>query len=365
MQSLKSTRITIFMVTSALIAAGIVMIYSSSAIYAYDKFGDNFFFLTRHLVSLCLGIILSFLVMNIDLGILRIHSKKLIVLSFLLLILVLMPVVGISAGGARRWLKIGFINFQPVEVIKPFFLLYLADLLDRKLLKGNSLFGVYIPALLIIGAMSGLVVLQPDLGSSVELAAIGFIILFIYGARIKHLVLTFIAALPLAGFIIIGSPYRFARILTYLDPWKDPRDTGFQMIQSFIALGSGGFFGAGLGKSQQKLFYLPESHTDFIFSIIGEELGFLGTAVIAVLFVILVWSAMKIAFRKDSEFSRLMAFGIASIIGLEAIINMSVSTGSLPTKGLPLPFLSYGGSSLVVHMVLIAMLLNLGRDNVR
>lgn len=365
MQNLRDIRIFILAITATLIAVGVVMVYSSSAVYAYEKFNDNFFFLKRHLVSLSIGLILALFFMSIDLDILRRHSKKLLLGSILLLILVLIPGIGLSIGGARRWLRVGNINFQPVEFVKPFFLLYLADFLDRKLLKKGSFFTAYLPPLLAICAICGLVLLQPDLGSSVELAVIGFVILFAYGARIKHLFFTFIASLPLVSFIILRSPYRFARISAYIDPWKDPRGTGFQMIQSFIALGSGGFSGVGLGSSKQKLFYLPESHTDFIFSIIGEELGFLGAIFIVTLFILLVWKSMTIAFKKESEFARLFALGISSMIGLQVIINIGVATGLLPTKGLPLPFISYGGSSLVVHMILVAILLNLARDNVR
>ena len=341
------------------------MIYSSSAVYAYERFGDNFFFLKRHFVSLFLGLVLVLVCMRIDIDILRRHSKKFIIASLLLLILVLVPGLGLSIGGARRWFRVGSIQFQPVEVIKPFFLLYFADFLDRKSIKGNSLFAVYLPMLAVIGAVCGLVLLQPDLGGSIELAVIGFMLLFVYGARIKHLLLTFAASIPLLWLLILRAPYRLSRILAFLDPWKDPRGTGFQMIQSFIALGSGGFFGVGLGNSKQKLFYLPESHTDFIFSIIGEELGFLGAALVVFLFAVLIWKGMTIAFKKDSEFSRLLAFGISLMIGLEVIIHIGVTTGLLPTKGLPLPFLSYGGSSLVAHMVLIGILLNLGREDVR
>jgi len=364
MQSLKDTRISILVVASMLIAIGVIMIYSSSAVYAYDKFNDYLFFLKRHLISLFIGLILTLFFMGVNLDTFRQHSKILLASSFLILILVLVPGVGLSIGGARRWIKVGDINFQPVEFVKPLYLLYLADFLDRKSIKKHSFFGVYLPVLSIIGVTCMLVLLQPDLGGSIELGVIGFIMLFANGAKIKHLFFTLIAGIPLISFLIMKSPYRFARILAFLDPWKDPQGTGFQMIQSFVALGSGGLFGAGLGGSKQKLFYLPESHTDFIFSIIGEELGFLGAILIVVLFVILVWKGMTVAFKKNSEFSRLFALGISSTIGLEAIINIGVSAGVLPTKGLPLPFLSYGGSSLVTHMILIAILLNLGRDSV-
>ncbi len=365
MQSLRATRISILVVTAGLIVIGIIMIYSASAVYASEKFGDNLFFLKRHFISLVLGLIFALCFMRAEFEFLRRHSRKFIVASLLLLVLVLVPGLGLSIGGARRWLRIGSLQFQPVEIIKPFFLLYLADFLDRKFLRQNSLAAVYLPLLLVICVVSGLVLLQPDLGSSIELALIGFILLFVYGARIKHLLFTFAASIPLLGLLILRSPYRLLRIMAFLDPWKDPRGTGFQIIQSFIALGSGGLFGAGLGNSTQKLFYLPESHTDFIFSIIGEELGFLGAALVVLLFAVLIWKGMAIAFKKDSEFSRLLAFGISLMIGLEVIINIGVTTGLLPTKGLPLPFLSYGGSSLVVHMALIGMLLNLGREDVR
>ena len=265
MQNPRNIRRSILVVTATLIAIGVIMTYSSSTVYAYDRFGDNFFFLKRHLVSLFVGLVLALFFMSIDLDVLRKHSKKLLAGSFLILILVLVPGVGLSSGGARRWLRVGGVNFQPIEFIKPFFLLYLADFLDRKSLKGNSLFTVYLPLLLVIGVICGLILLQPDLGGSIELAVIGFVMLFVYGAQIKHLFFTFAAGLPLVSFLILRSPYRFARILAFFNPWKDPKGTGFQVIQSFIALGSGGLLGVGLGNSNQKMFYLPESHTDFIF----------------------------------------------------------------------------------------------------
>ena len=365
MQTLRTARRTLLITTAVLIAIGVIAVYSSSAVYAYEKFGDNFFFLKRHLVSLILGIALAFVFMRSDLSVLRMHSKKFLFLSLTLLVFVLIPGAGLSIGGARRWLKIGGLQFQPVEFVKPFFLLYIADFLDRKFLKKDSLFEMYIPLLFIICAVCGLVLLQPDMGSAVELALVGFVLLFVYGARIKHLFFTFLAGIPLLLLVILRSPYRLSRVLAFLDPWKDPKGTGFQIIQSFIALGSGGLFGVGLGNSKQKLFYLPESHTDFIFSIIGEELGFLGAASIVLLFALLVWKGMEVALKKDSEFSRLLAFGISLMIGMEVVIHIGVTAGILPTKGLPLPFLSYGGSSFVSHMILIAMLLNLGREDVR
>jgi len=362
---LRNIRVMILVVTAALISLGVVMIYSSSAVYAYEIFHDNFYFLKHHLTSLCLGIILALYFMNVDIHALRKYSRPLMLFSFLLLIIVLVPGIGVAISGARRWLKIADMTFQPVELVKPVFLLYMADFLDRKSVGGYSLFGVFRPALIIIGALCGLVLLQPDLGSSFEMGALGILMLFVYGADIKHLLFIFAAGIPMLYYLVLSIPYRASRIFTFINPWKDPRGAGFQIIQSFVALGCGGLLGVGLGNSQQKLFYLPESHTDFIFSIIGEELGLVGTSLVVILFAVLVWKGMTLAFRKDSEFSRLLAMGISSTIGIEAAINIGVSTGVLPTKGLPLPFMSYGGSSLVIHMILVAMLLNIGRENVR
>ncbi len=365
MQKLRNDRITILASTAALIAVGIIMIYSTSAVYAYEKFRDNLFFLKRHTIALGIGVIVSLAIMSIDLQKLRQHSRKLLLVAFALLIIVLIPSASVSIGGARRWIAVGGIRFQPVEFVKPLLLFYIADFLDRRVLKSTSLKRTFVPLLLVICITSGLILLQPDLGSAIELAIVGFLLLFVYGTPLKHLLYAFCLSVPILYMLILKAPYRLSRIMTFLDPWKDPRGTGFQMIQSFIALGSGGLFGVGLGNSKQKLFYLPESHTDFIFSIIGEELGFIGTSAIVAIFAVLIWKGISIAIKKDSEFSRLLAFGISSLIGLEVIINIGVATGLLPTKGLPLPFLGYGGSSLVAHMVLIAMLLNTGREHVR
>ncbi|MBN1872106.1 MAG: putative lipid II flippase FtsW [Candidatus Omnitrophica bacterium] len=360
----RNTRIGILILTFTLISIGVVMIYSSSAIYAYEKYGDNLFYLKRHLLWVAAGLITAIFFMKIDIGIIKRHSRKLMLLAFFLLIIVLLPKVGAVKGGARRWINLGFINFQPIEIIKPFYIIYLADFLDRKSARGNSLLKVYLPCLLTIFMASFLILLQPDLGSAVELALVGFIVLYAYGSRLKHLFLTVASSLPILFYVVVKSPYRLARIFAFMDPWKDPQGTGFQLIQSFIALGSGGLFGVGLGNSKQKLFYLPESHTDFIFSIIGEEFGFVGTAFIVIVFLLLVWKCFAVAFGRQSEFARLTAIGISSMIGIEAIINIGVSSGIMPTKGLPLPFMSYGGSSMIAHLILIAIILNISKESV-
>ncbi|MFQ5953023.1 MAG: FtsW/RodA/SpoVE family cell cycle protein, partial [Candidatus Omnitrophota bacterium] len=208
----------------------------------------------------------------------------------------------------------------------------------------------------------GLVLVEPDMGTAVSVVFIGFALLFAAGARVKHLVSVALGMLPVLFLAVVSAPYRLRRIMTFFNPWKAARGAGFQLIQSFIALGSGGFLGVGLGSSRQKLFYLPESHTDFIFSIIGEELGFLGAASVLILFSVLVWFSFRIALKLKDEFMSRVVFGITMMIAFEVIVNIGVSTGGLPTKGLPLPFISYGGSSLVCHLAAIGIILNMSKE---
>jgi cell division protein FtsW len=215
--------------------------------------------------------------------------------------------------------------------------------------------------IMVLGMVSGLVLLEPDLGTAVTIACISIIMMFVAGARISHIISLVLASLPVLYFMLFSVPYRKKRMMIFLNPWSDTRGTGFQIIQSFIALGSGGLLGVGLGQSKQKLFYLPASHTDFIFSIIGEELGLLGTASIVILFTVFVWQGMKIAFKTLGTFEKLTSMGIVSLIAIEAIINIGVTAGALPTKGLPLPFISYGGSGLVFHLAAVGLLLNIAK----
>jgi cell division protein FtsW len=220
----------------------------------------------------------------------------------------------------------------------------------------------YLPAAIILGAVVGLVLLEPDLGTAITICFIVFIMLFAGGARVTYIWASLLASIPALYLLLFRVSYRRKRMMAFLNPWADRRGTGFQIIQSFVALGSGGVLGVGLGQSRQKLFYLPASHTDFIFSIIGEELGFIGTASIVILFGLFVWQGMKIVFRAASTFERLVSLGIVSLVALEAIINIGVTAGALPTKGLPLPFISYGGSGLIFHLMAIGFLLNIAKN---
>ena len=362
MDAVRRARSLLFGSSCILIAVGIVMIYSASAIFASDKMGDSAYFLKRHAVYVILGGALGFMAYSADLAKLRGYSKRMLTIMLVLMVLVLIPHVGTSASGARRWFKLAGFSFQPSEFLKIALILYLSDFLDRRRETLADLRHTVMPALLVLGLCAGLVFLQPDLGTAVTLALVALMLFFTAGFRVRHLLVMILAALPVLAYAMLAKPYRRKRILAFFHPWDDPRGVGFQIIQSFLALGSGGLFGVGLGRSQQKLFYLPESHTDFIFAIIGEELGFVGTAAVVLLFIAFIFSGMVIVFRSKNLFSQLVSLGLVGLIGFEAAINIGVSLGALPTKGLSLPFISYGGSALIANMLALGLLWSISRQ---
>lgn len=283
--------------------------------------------------------------------------------SVILLILVLVPHIGHETAGARRWFRIGPLNFQPSEFAKIAILVYLADFLSRKEKSVKSFMYGYLPPIMVLGLVLGLVLLEPDLGTAIAVSVVSVLMLFVGGVNTIYILASMLASIPVLYFLLFRVPYRRKRMVIFLNPWSDKRGAGFQIIQSFIAIGSGGLFGVGLGQSRQKLFYLPASHTDFIFSIIGEELGFLGAAAVVVLFMLFVWEGMKITFSAADNFGKLLSMGLVSLIALEAAINIGVTAGVLPTKGLPLPFISYGGTSLIFHLTAVGLLLNIARSS--
>lgn len=360
---MRSTRSLIFLVVMVLISIGLVMIYSASSIYAYSSMGNSLYFLNRHLVYLAIGLAMMLLAMAIDINRLKALSKPIIIATIFLLLLVLIPHIGRETAGARRWFRVGLINFQPSELAKIAVIIYMADLISRKGQAMKSFLKGYLPAMMILGVVVGLVLLEPDLGTAVTISLIAVIMLFVGGVNISYILASVLASLPVLYMLLFRVAYRRKRMMIFLNPWSDKRGAGFQIIQSFVALGSGGPFGVGLGQSRQKLFYLPASHTDFIFSIIGEELGFVGAASIVILFMIFVWQGMKVAFKAIDPFQRYTALGIVSLIGLEALINIGVTAGALPTKGLPLPFISYGGSGLIFHLMAVGILLNIAKSS--
>jgi len=338
------------------------MIYSSSGIYAYEKFGDSAFFVKRHLIFLAIGFALMFSAMLVSMEAVERFARPIMAISIFLLAAVLIPGIGYAAGGARRWFRIGAFSFQPAELAKFSLIIYLAALASKKGYRVKDLVYGYLPLIGITGFTVILILLEPDLGTAVSLFFVGFLMIFIAGGRLSHLAATVLIGLPFLWYLVFSVPYRRRRLFAFLDPWQDMKGAGFQIVQSFLALGSGGLLGVGLGQSRQKLFYLPESHTDFIFSIIGEELGLAGAASVVLLFAVFAWQGMRAGFRTGLPFNKLLIFGITGMIAFEAIINIGVSVGAFPTKGLPLPFISYGGSSLILHMGAVGLMLNAMRE---
>ncbi len=337
------------------------MIYSSSSIYAWERYKDTFFFLKRHMIFLLIGAVLTFFVMAVDYKKFRKYAKPLILVSLFLLVLVLIPGIGREVSGARRWFRFKFISFQPSELASMAVIIYVADFIARKEGSIKQFLRGFLPPVCVLGITALLILAQPDLGTAVALGVVVFIMLFVAGVRVSYLLSILLASIPLFFILIFNVPYRRMRILAFLNPWLDPKGTGFQIIQSQVALGSGGIFGVGLGHSRQKLFYLPAAHTDFIFSIIGEELGLLGTLGIIILFMIFIQQGLKIIRYSTDKFGYFLALGLILMISLKAIINIGVSCGLLPTKGLPLPFISYGGSSFIFDMVSVGILINIAR----
>jgi len=278
-----------------------------------------------------------------------------------LLVLVLVPPLAQPINGTRRWLRLGPVSFQPAELAKLALVIYLAGYLTQKRAEIDDFRRGLLQPLAVAAALAVLILVQPDLGNCLTLVAVTFALLYLAGSPVRYLGFIVGAALPFVALAIWLAPYRLRRITTFIDPWSDPRGSGFQIIQSWLALGSGGVLGRGIGESKQKLFYLPEAHTDFIFAVIGEELGFLGAMAIIALFAVLVWRGLRVGLRAPDPFGAYLALGITVLIATQTLVNLGVVTGALPTKGLPLPFISFGGSALLVTMVSTGVLLNISQ----
>jgi len=338
---------------------GIVMVYSASSIMAAKRFSDGFFFLKRQGAYAAVGFLLLAVLMRIDYRHLRRLAVPGFLASLLLLGVMLIPGVGTQIGGASRWLRIGGVSIQPSELAKLGLVFFLAHSLAKK---GDGVAEFkkgFLPYMGILVALLGLLLGQPDLGSALTMGLVAVIMLVVSGTRWRYLLGTAALALPLLYWLVMSVDYRRRRILAFLNPWDDPTNAGFQIIQSWIAFGTGGLFGKGLGESRQKMFFLPEAHTDFIFSVVGEELGFAGVLVIAAMFLVLVVRGFRASLEAPDEFGRLLGFGLVLLLGIEAFTNIAVVLGLLPTKGLALPFLSFGGTSLVTSLAAVGILLNI------
>ena len=351
--------IILLIATLALVGIGIVMVYSTSAIIAGDRFGDPYYFLKRQVLYAAVGFVLMILMMFFPYEMLKRFAYPILILSILLLIAVLIPGIGHRAGGAMRWLKIQSFSFQPSEFAKLGLVVFLAYFLAKKEEKIRSFSFGFLPTILLSGLVIALVMKEPDFGAAFFLTVMVFLLLFVSGARVIYIVGAFLIAIPVAYTLLMNVGYRYKRLMSFIRPWEDPTGTSFQIIQSFLSFGSGGLFGLGLGEGRQKLFFLPAPHTDFIFSVIGEELGLVGAMVVVLLFFILTLRGIQIGLSLEERFGAYLALGITLMISLQAVINMGVVLGLLPTKGLTLPLVSYGGTSLVANLVGVGILLHL------
>jgi cell division protein FtsW len=347
-----------------LLVVGVVMVYSSSSVVALTTYDDPAYFMKRQLTWALFGLVLMAITMRID------HHKlsdqrvviALLLISLMLFAATLVPGVGRLVNGSRRWLRLGMLSFQPSELAKFGLVAYMSYFIAKKEGRIRDFRNGLVPAYVVAAIFLGVAALQPDFGSAMTFAGVTAIMLFAGGANVLHLGGTVLAALPFIYFAVAYKAYRWRRISAFLDPWADPQGAGHQIIQSFLAFGSGGVFGRGLGEGRQKLLFLPERHSDFIYAVIGEELGLIGALAVLGLFLVILRRGVKISLAAVDPFSRMLALGITLLICLSGVINMAVVTGLLPTKGLALPLVSYGGSSLVITMASLGVLLNISKE---
>jgi cell division protein FtsW len=348
-----------------LVGMGIVMVYSASSALALKNYGSDYYFLKRQaLFSVC-GIVVLVLFSYIPFRVYRMLTYPALVTACLMLVAVLFTGWGVTAGGSARWLQVGPLRFQPSEVARLALVVYLAYSMSKKEELLREFYVGFIPHILVLGIFGVLLLAQPDFGSMVIFALLTWIMLFVGGCRITHLLSVVLLIAPMACLFMTQADYRLRRWTSFLDPWKYRSDEGYQIVHSFMAFGTGGITGTGIGKGYQKLFYLPEPHTDFIFSVIGEELGLIGVMLVIVLYGIMLSRGIRIARKARDPFGAYLAMGITTTIGLQVCINMGVALGLLPTKGLTLPFLSYGGTSLLINMAAVGIMMNIGARDAR
>lgn len=345
-----------------LLGLGLILVYSSSAIYALRTYGDAEHFIRRQAIWALLGMAVLYGAYRVDVTWLYRRAGWVLLASMLLCVLVLIPGIGHQAGGARRWLVMGSLGFQPSELAKLAVVIVLAALLARRDGAPKENRGGLLGPVLMMQLPVLLLLLEPDLGTALVIELIVAAMVFAAGLRVQTLLLLGLAALPVFYHLVVGTPFRLQRLLSYIDPWAYRSTVGYQVTEALISIGSGGTWGVGLGAGKQKLFFLPEAHTDFIFAILAEELGFVGVLVLLFAYAVLLWRAIRIAIDAPTTFGAYLALGLAALIGVPAVFNTCVATGLLPTKGLPLPLLSSGGSNLVVTLTAVGLLLRVGAD---
>ncbi|HLI96256.1 MAG TPA: putative lipid II flippase FtsW [Candidatus Baltobacteraceae bacterium] len=351
----------LFAAVASLVAIGLVMIFSASSAQAYADHHDTAYYVKRQAVYLLVGLALAYVAYRIDYRKLKAFAPYALVLCVMALAAVLVPHVGVAVNGARRWVGGGMVSLQPSEFAKLGLVVYLAAALatrgDRITSLQRGLFPLCVATVIVAVA----ILMEPDMGTASLIVFTAFAMFFAAGARVEHLAMIVIATAPPAILAVLARPYQRARVLAFIDPWKDPQNTGFHIVQSLLALGSGGFMGVGLGESRAKFFYLPEQYTDFIFSVLGEELGVVGTVGVIVLFVVFVYRGIRVAIAAPDRFGFFLAIGCTAMVAIQAFVNIGVVTSSWPVTGVPLPFISFGGSSLIVSLIAVALIMNVGR----
>ncbi len=345
--------------TLLLLGIGVVMVYSASSAVALKRFGCDIYFFKRHLVYAVAAILVLIVCRHVPYHVYRKMAYPILVVAFLLLLALYLPGVGHPVGGARRWLRVFGLSIQPSEIARIALIIYLAYSMSKKQEKIKVFAIGFLPHAIVFVSFGALIVMQPDFGMAVMFALIAWTMLFIGGVRLSYLVTALAAILPVAYYLLIHVGYRLRRLASFLDPWRYESDAGYQIVHSLMAFGSGGVTGAGVGKSYQKLFYLPEPHTDFVFSVLGEELGLVGVCLVMGLYIMILWRGIVVAMKARDLFAIYLAVGLTSAIGLQVCINMGVAMGLLPTKGLTLPLVSYGGTSLLMNAAAIGILMNI------
>lgn len=360
-----TNEVTIGVLSLFFVCLGLLLIYSTSSVFSMQQFGSQYHFFYRQFLYACVGMAFMGMLGFSDYRRLQPYALPLLIVSGLLLVLVFVPHLGLEVRGARRWIDLGPVNFQPSELVKVTLVVYLASLLSRKTVQDTlqKSFSGYLRIWLIAAPFVGLVLAQKDLGTPAVLVLAVLLLLFLAGARGSHMVLTLLAS-TLAGVWLCLDNHRWQRISSFWDPWADPYGAGYQLIQSLISMGKGGLFGVGLGNGTQKLFYLPDAHTDFIFSVMGEELGMVGCFVFLLFVLLFVVTGVRVALRAPDAYGVFLACGLTFLVGIQMVLNVSIALGLLPTKGMALPFLSYGGSSLVSTLIAVGLMISIARHGV-
>lgn len=350
----------LFLATLALVCASVVMVYSASAVLALERYQQPYMFVTKQVMWVLLGVAVMSIIMRIDY---RTYRNERLIWTFLAIATVLLIAVLFSrpVNGTRRWFAVGGFGIQPSELAKLAAILFTAIMLERRMHRVNEIGYALLPIAIITAVLVGLILLEPDFGTAVSLLAVTGLMIFAAGLSYRYLAGAVLLSLPALYVILMSADYRRRRMLIFLDPWSDPLGDGFQIIQSLIAVGTGGLFGRGLMAGVQKLFYLPEPHTDFIYAVIGEELGLVGATVILMCFCIIAWRGLRASMLAPDSFGAFLALGLTLMVVVQAFVNMSVVLGLMPTKGMPLPLVSHGGSSLLVNLLALGVLLNISQ----